>query len=220
MAGVVIMALGTISFGATGTVNTDNARIRTGASSDSAAIDVLQINEKVEVIEESGDWYKIKKGDQTGYVSKSLLDVSEATEKTANDNTITKNETSETSNNNTTEQIKLTESYVGNLLSEVTIKILPSINSANIAKVENGTQITVVEIINDWCHIETTEFSGWARVDMVQNAITEATANSEEQEEKEEQPETTENKVGYVNTETPPLKRSVNKFNANKKIIN
>lgn len=234
---VGMLAASTISFGATGKVNTDTARVRSEASASSSIVDLLSIDDKVEIVEESGEWYKIKTDKITGYVSKSLLDVEGTVEKTttatATEETEPKDETTsekvatestaEEEKKDETEQAKeqnevnLTESFIGKLSSEVTIKILPSINSMDITKIEKDTQITVVEIINDWCHIETSTYSGWARVSLVKNAVTVATAETtekaeestqeaetkaEETAEKEAQP-----KKGYVNVESVNLRK-------------
>lgn len=234
LTGATIMAVSTISFGATGTVNTDNSRVRSKASSDSTVLTLLSINEKVEVIEESGDWYKIKADGETGYISKGLLDVEETKEKSNTSaenttkeenttdntaNTLEKQETTVEENNAEQENSKkeepttatIVENYTGKLTSEVTIKILPSINSIDIAKIEKDEQIKVVEIINEWCHIEGTTYTGWARVNTVNSAIT-ATNNNDEQTEKAEEEkieETTEaeTKVGYVNVESVNLRK-------------
>ena len=234
---VGMLAASTISFGTTGKVNTDTARVRSEASASSSIVDLLSIDDKVEIVEESGEWYKIKTDKITGYVSKSLLDVEGTVEKTstatATEETEPKDETTsekvatestaeeekkdETEPAKEQNEVNLTESFIGKLSSEVTIKILPSINSMDITKIEKDTQITVVEIINEWCHIETSTYSGWARVSLVKNAVTVATAETTEQAEestsetetkteetaeKEAQP-----KKGYVNVESVNLRK-------------
>ena len=225
-----MLTASTISFGATGKVNTDTARVRSEASATSSIIELLSIDDKVEIIEESGEWYKIKLDDKTGYISKSLLEVegtvdkAETTTTDANNNTTseekkaegetTDNKENKTENSETEEnKTQLTESYTGKLSSEVTIKILPSINSMNVAKIAKDTDIKVIEIINDWCHIETSTYSGWARVKLVENAITVATTTEQEKTADEETPateskeETAQTKTGYVNVESVNLRK-------------
>ena len=51
------------------------------------------------------------------------------------------------------------------LNQETKIKILPSANSSNIAKLAAETEVTVLEVINRWCRIETGEYAGWVRID-------------------------------------------------------
>lgn len=216
----LITAISTISFGTIGTVNTDNSRVRINASSDSTVLTLLTINEKVEIIEESGEWYKIKADGETGYISKRLLDVEEDVKKqesNTENTTIEQNETTSTeetkkqedpNNNAETDKMTIIENFTGNLKSEVTIKILPSINSTNIAKIDRDTQIKVMEVINDWCKIETSLNSGWARISIVEAAV--STTNDNEQPEaivEEKIEETTENKVGYVNVESVNLRK-------------
>lgn len=237
LACVAMITISTLSFGTTGTVNTDTARVRSEASSEGTIIDLLSIADKVEVIEESGEWYKIKTGDKTGYISKSLIDVEGAVEKTdakttteetvaqsttaenataentvAENTTVTENSTETNIEATTTETDSNTnvikESFVGKLSSEVTIKILPSINSTDIAKIEKDTEITIAEIINDWCHIETSKFSGWARVKIVENAITVQSEQEQTTAEEEKQEEAlAETKVGYVNVESVNVRK-------------
>lgn len=235
---VTVAAISTVSLGATGKVNTDTARIRSEASSESTIVELLSIDDKVEVLDETGDWYKIKVGEKDGYISKSLLDVEgdinkketkteeTSTNKVEQTENTTEGKTEESVNNNvegTTEESKVEEiaqkdekkvkeNFVGKLSSEVTIKILPSINSTNIAKIEKDAEIKITEIINDWCHLETSKFSGWTRVNIVENAI----ADNNEQEEtvttEEEQQEeiVTETKTGYVNVESVNIRKEKN----------
>lgn len=227
-----MLAASTISFGTTGKVNTDTARVRSEASSTSSIVELLSINDKVEVIEDSGEWYKIKTENKTGYISKSLLDVEESETTTPTEETKTTEEpTSEETEKkeeeakpeesaekeNTETDAKITEAFVGKLSSEVSIKILPSINSMDIAKIEKNTEISVVEIINDWCHIETSTYSGWARVQFVEKAISvenetdaETTTTEEKPESEAEKEESNQTKTGFVNVETVNLRKENN----------
>lgn len=233
----------TISFGVTGKVNTDTARMRSEASSESSIIDLLSEDDKVEVIQDSGDWYKITVGEKTGYISKSLVDVEdevtegkkqEETEPTATTiqetETNETNETNETTESNETENKNqeqqevieepkivdsiIKETFKGSISSEITIKILPSINSIDIAKIEKGEEITILEVINNWCHIETSNFSGWALIKKAEDAIAPSEETTETVEEEEQQEETTDtetenetNKTGYVNVESVNLRK-------------
>lgn len=53
-----------------------------------------------------------------------------------------------------------------NLSSDVNLKILPLVNSNNIISLTVDTEVTIVEIINSWCRVETAEGeSGWIRID-------------------------------------------------------
>ena len=53
-----------------------------------------------------------------------------------------------------------------NLPNDVKLKILPLANSNNILSVTANTEVTIVEIMNSWCRVETAEGeSGWIRID-------------------------------------------------------
>ena len=93
----------TASFATTRIVNTQAARVREKASTDSAIITNVYENDEIEIIEESGDWYKVKVDGKTGYVSKSLIKTSEKSAKkdSSNTNTTTGNDKANTEKNNT-----------------------------------------------------------------------------------------------------------------------
>ena len=91
----------------TGTTTVDNLRLRKGASLDSEAIDVLNNGTKVNIISTENDFYKVKIGDQTGYISKKYV----KTGSSANSNTTntTKNTTNTSVTNNTANSTKKTD---------------------------------------------------------------------------------------------------------------
>ena len=91
------------SIASTGIVNTPAARVREKASTDSEIIKNIYEDDKVEIVGEEGEWYKVKIDGKTGYVSKSLIKSSEAETKTKKeDNNNTTNNTNTT--NSTTEK--------------------------------------------------------------------------------------------------------------------
>ena len=59
----------------TGTVATETLNLRSEASTSSSVITLLNANEKVDIISEEGDWYKVKYGNKEGYVSKEYIKV-------------------------------------------------------------------------------------------------------------------------------------------------
>ena len=58
-----------------------------------------------------------------------------------------------------------------NINQEIKIRILPLIYSAEKEKTVNGN-ITVTEVLNDWCKIETAESSGWVRISKLKEITT------------------------------------------------
>lgn len=197
----------------TGVVNVDTVRVREKATTDSDIVELVSIGDKINIIGEEGDWYKVKVGKVTGYIRKDLLtvkgDVPTSTEPTNNEEkpetpvektpaeqvpneekpdtpaqetpneepteTTPTEKPAETTGENVVKEnkkistIKLEEgvSEGGKLVlnQEVEIKILPSVNSSNIEKLQEGTEVTILEIINKWCRIETAEGAcGWVRI--------------------------------------------------------
>jgi len=54
-------------------VNTDTLNVRSGASADTALVGTLTRNTRVEVLDSSGTWWRIRSGNITGYVNSSYL---------------------------------------------------------------------------------------------------------------------------------------------------
>jgi len=54
-------------------VNSDTLNVRSGPSADSSVVGVLSRNDRVEVIDKSGTWWKIRSGKIEGYVNSSYL---------------------------------------------------------------------------------------------------------------------------------------------------
>ena len=66
----------------------------------------------------------------------------------------------------TLSQEQLTVGAKKKLESEVKLKILPLANSNNILTVSADVEVTIIEIMNSWCKVETVEGeSGWIRID-------------------------------------------------------
>ena len=57
----------------TGYVNVTSANIRAEASTDSEVVDMAVLNEEVQIIEDLGEWYKIKNGDGIAYIFANLV---------------------------------------------------------------------------------------------------------------------------------------------------
>ena len=123
-----------------GTVNTETLRLRKEPSTDSIVLELLSKDDKVEILEEKDEWYKVKFNDYTGYVSKEFIsktgevkssevkNENNENNENKNENT-TKNETQETKTEGTVE-VK-DKKAVTNV--EVKVYILPLVNS-NVVK--------------------------------------------------------------------------------------
>lgn len=89
------VCLHTNSIASTGKVTTETVKLRSKPSTSSSIVQLLSLNDKVEVVEKSGEWYKVSADGKTGYVHQNYLKVDD---KNSSDK---KNSTSNTTSNNT-----------------------------------------------------------------------------------------------------------------------
>ena len=159
----------------TATVSTDTLNLRSEASTSSAVVALLNSGDKLDIISETGNWYKVKYNGKEGYVSKDYVKVS-STGSTGTTNSNTNSETTGSSNNTTgtttssgTTTGETTNGGSSNvdvnstikLEKDTTVKILPLINSNTISTVSSGTEVTVIAKTNRWIFIQTDEIAGW-----------------------------------------------------------
>ena len=76
---IVLLAAYNFSIAATGKVNENNIRMRKEPNTTSAIITNLYKNDEVEVLEKTGDWYKIKYEGKVGYMRSDLIDITSGT---------------------------------------------------------------------------------------------------------------------------------------------
>ena len=86
--------LGIKSFAtSTGVVNTETARMRAESNTTSNIVALVSQDEKVEILEKSGDWYKVKYKDNTGYIYAQYVDNKDNESEQSTNNTTVNNET-------------------------------------------------------------------------------------------------------------------------------
>lgn len=214
-----------------GIPTTETVRLRKEASTNSDVIELISQNEEVEIISEEGEWYKVnyKKNQKThtGYVRKDLIEVKgETEEKTseqsqtqntiADDQQVKENEQSESNSNNNTENdtkaqenttneiinnSQVQKGYTATTVSNLDIKIVPSINSSKIGTIAESTLVTVTDIMNKWCYVETEQTSGWVLVSKLEKKIKptiQENSNEQIQEKQEVQEEQKEDSTKIV----------------------
>lgn len=159
-----------------GTVTTETLNLRKEPSTSSVKLELLNEGDEVKIISEEGNWYKVQYKDKEGYVSKDYVAIEDGQEvpqeptSTQNkpedsnntDKTDDTNNPNDQNNPNTLEQdnsIKANTTI--KLYKDVTIKILPLINSNNLGNVSAGEEITVITTANNWIFVQTNEIAGW-----------------------------------------------------------
>ena len=181
--------LGVRSFAtSTGVVNTETARMRAEASTTSNIVALVSQDEKVEILDESGDWYKVKYKDNTGYIYAQYVDNKDKKSKQSTNNTTTQNNTvsnttvnNETENNNaventqtsveastTTETNTADEKIIENntqilVVEDASLKLVPLINSTEIKSLKANTPVTVLDYANGWYFVNSKDAQGWVR---------------------------------------------------------
>lgn len=197
-----IIFIGTSSMAATAIVNTDTLKLRKEASTDSTVLDLLNYGEKLNVIEQSGDWVKVKVSGITGFVHKDYVKIeedennSEEPQNTQNgevqnvventivsENIVSENVT-EPENNTVVEETNSSIIREATLKSDTDVSILPLINASKIANAKKDTKVIVMDEVKGWLYIQTEEVNGWIRSSVIgeiaqgQNNVT--TNNNEE----------------------------------------
>ena len=214
---VLIILVSNKSMATTATVNTDTLKLRKEASTDSDVLSLLNLGEKLEVIEKVGDWYKVKVNNKTGYVSKDYIKVSE---EISNNNVEEENvdNTNQTTNTQTPTETTVIEeqqeetnnqnaSYINKelkIIKDTNCYILPLINSNILTNLKKDSKVTIKSEVNGWIYVETEELTGWILTSSVDIASLDTQSNNEQinsQEPKVEESNKTE-KTEEQNTQT------------------
>lgn len=214
---VLIILVSNKSMATTATVNTDTLKLRKEASTDSDVLSLLNLGEKLEVIEKAGDWYKVKVNNKTGYVSKDYIKVSE---EVSNNNVEEENvdNTNQTTNTQTPTETTVIEeqqeeinnqntSYINKelkIIKDTNCYILPLINSNILTNLKKDSKVTIKSEVNGWIYVETEELTGWILTSSVDIANLDTQSNNEQvnsQEQKVEESNKTE-KTEEQNTQT------------------
>lgn len=179
------------SFAVTGTVTEITVNVREKATTKSKKIMYVTQDDKVEVLEKEGEWYKIQYKKKTGYILGKYIKV--------NDKELTSKNKSESKVEEPVEELK--EEPSTNIAQKwkiekgTAIRIVPNITSSIIYTASKDTGIDVLEQIEGWTYISTNDLLGWVRSDKIIEKDATNTADTNEKDTK--QNETTQ-KVAYI----------------------
>ena len=73
-------------------INVETANVRETADANSKILEQFSLNQEVEILEETGDWYKIRAKGITGYIRQDLVTVEKSQEEANNTVTEAKEE--------------------------------------------------------------------------------------------------------------------------------
>ena len=157
MIGIFIYTTNVKATSTTLQVTADTLNLREKASTSSDIVTLLSKGEKCELIEEKGDWYKVKYKTYTGYVSKEYVKKETAT------TTTTIESPQEEDNANNSEELVTT----GKISKKTNVTILPLLYSSTIETISKNAQVTIISEMNGWTYIQTDSVSGWIRSDII-----------------------------------------------------
>ncbi len=244
-----LIFIGIKSFAITGKVNTETVKMRADASTDSKIVMLVSINDKVEIIEKSGDWYKVKFDGKTGFIYAKYVDTNEkvkqnstqdtskeqveenvntnseqnSTQNTNNDvsqnNTNTKEQINQEEENNEEKNIPINCQVVTH--QDTQIRLIPLINSSVVNNIKPDTTVTVIEYVNGWYYIKSSEIQGWIReenlnagnvlkTDQEQNKDTNSKEETDNEKRNENKPEEKET-IKYINTDIVNVRKKASK---------
>ena len=144
---IAILIMSSITLANTGTVtDSDFLNVRESPSTSSNIVTVLPENASFDILEDQGDWYKIKYQDYTGYVSKQYVAI--------NENVVNTNIPPKANSN-------------GIVNKDSKLYILPLLNSTVIESINPNTEILVISINGKWAYIQTDTTSGWIFTDNI-----------------------------------------------------
>ena len=187
---ILFLCFNTTVFATTGTVSTSDLRLRKEESTSSQVLALLDENEKVEILGQNGDWYKVKANGKVGYVSKQYIKVKEENvisnntidqnnndnDKNNVDNNIKKEEptTTETTTTNSTEnetvenkQEEQSKPMKGNFNSEIDLKVAPLINAISMNKTKSNETYDVLITAGLWSYVSSSSNSGWVLTEKI-----------------------------------------------------
>lgn len=207
-----------------------SVRIREQANTSSEVISLASDGEKVEVLAEENEWYKVKFENKTGYMSKDYvilegeLAVNTSTEVTNNEPNqpaeniqpeeqppIVTNETP----NETEKEPENTKSLVGTQITtkkEISIRGLPHFFSNSISNISKNVKLEVIQELNKWVKVTDGNVTGWVLKVSVDEDLKDETPNTGETVPVSTNPVDTDKneplKTGYINSERVNIRKA------------
>ena len=195
---VLFIVSSTIVLAKSGTTTTDSVNLRNKPSTSSDVIKSLSKNESLEILEESGDFYKVLYKGRVGYISKKFVSVAG---ESASTNTVeTTNTTSSTNTTTSTTNVTTTTEATTNaansdnsnlaigsykLSADSDVYVLPVLYALKNGSLKKGDTVNVITVTPNWVYISNNNIAGWVFKTSIEGAekttttTTEATTTTE-----------------------------------------
>lgn len=171
---VLFIVSSTIVLAKSGTTTTDSVNLRNKPSTSSDVIKSLSKNESLEILEESGDFYKVLYKGRVGYVSKKFVSVAGESASTntieTTNTTSSTNITTSTTNVTTTTEATTTVANSDNsnlaigsykLSADSDVYVLPVLYALKNGSLKKGDTVNVITVTANWVYISNNNISGW-----------------------------------------------------------
>ena len=155
----LFVSLGTTVIASSGKVTNAQSGLilREEASKSGNVITTVPNNTEVEIIEKTGEWYKVKYNNQEGYLFAEFVEAKEE---------IPAEQPPE-------EQVPEETPVAGtsNIISkaETNVYIMPQVTSTIIATIPKDTGVIILEEAGNWLYITTNNITGWVRAYRINN---------------------------------------------------
>ena len=223
--GIAIMFFTNVIFAAnTATISVETANLRETADEESRILVQLSLNDEVEVLQKTGNWYEVKtENNVTGYLREDLVEVSGEVEEAQNtsEETNTTESNTEATANEEQETTEINTEVTGTMVvkENTKLKIVPVINATDIVEVKQNDQVTVIETIGEWICVESGTTKGWIRSDKLMteeekaklDEETKAAAETAKQVADEEEEKSQTTKTMYANSATVNVRKEASK---------
>ena len=178
---IILYFLITTSVADTGKVNTQAVRIRESADINSNILTNIYLNDEVEILENNGEWCKVRYNNTEGYVKTEFLEIEGDSNTSNNSNTavITQENQTETNNENIQDQNNVNQVTQDNvnetnntvqdntsqtqyvLTAQANMRTMPNITSNIAVVLEQGKQVTTIVEFNNWIKVTDGSNIGW-----------------------------------------------------------
>lgn len=171
---VLFIVSSTIVLAKSGTTITDSVNLRNKPSTSSDVIKSLSKNESLEILEESGDFYKVLYKGRVGYVSRKFVSVAgesastntiETTNTTSSTNTTTSTTNVTTTTESTTTAANSDNSNLAigsyKLSADSDVYVLPVLYALKNGSLKKGDTVNIITVTANWVYISNNNISGW-----------------------------------------------------------
>ena len=219
--GLAIMFFTNVIFAAsTAKISVETANLRETADENSKILEQLSLNDEVEVLQKTNNWYQVKTKDNiTGYLREDLVEVSGEV-KEENTTNQPSNESEENVQQEEQKEEAPEETGTRVVKEDTKLKIVPVINATDIIEVKQNDEVTVIETIGEWICIEKDTTKGWIRSEKLmtleEKAKQDEEAKAKEEAEKKAQEEAKKAqeqtvKTMYANSTTVNVRETASK---------